>query len=244
MPIVWTIAARGRAIRDIDENAATLGETDSDMQWPDPMALFAQFVADGFAVPLESGRAVLFRPERMPADFARDEQVWTVQVDGLHPGYARVVANLLRAPGLDVAIVASSDGGDGVALATDMPYPPGPALRRVDYEYVPPDPYTMPGGRRLELSFRRPLTPDASARLGERLQSWIDVVWRSGFALQGEAPGDCGAIPAWPYPHDPNTQAVDFEQVFLVDEACFASVLAFAERLLDERIDIAAVRVE
>ena len=98
--------------------------------------------------------------------------------------------------------------------------------------------------RHVEFSFVQPLATELREKVCAQLQVWIDVVWRSGFAPQGERPGDCGAIPTVAYPYDSHTVAIDFEQIFRVDEACFSSLVAYANRLASDGTPLSTLRIE
>ena len=100
MPILWKATAEGKTIRYLEANARALGESNPDFEWPDPIELLATFVAHGFAVPLDGITPRLEVVEVKP-ELAASRQHWHMKVDALHPGYARVLDNLLRAPGTD-----------------------------------------------------------------------------------------------------------------------------------------------
>lgn len=244
MPVIWTITAQGEALRTLEDHAAALGVRDPDLEWPDPVALFAQFVDLGFAVP-QGGPVPRFELIDTRAEPAADRHRWTARVDGLHSGYARVIENLLRAPGTgEVSIdTAYEPGGEGHRVDTRSSYPPPPSERRFELDYRRPDPSVMQRDRHVALNFHSPMTAALRETVCADLQVWIEAVWRSGFAPQGEHPSQCGAIPTVAYAYDAHAVAIDFEQVFRVDEACFASLLAYANRLVDGGQGVASLLI-
>jgi hypothetical protein len=245
MPILWKATAQGKTIRHLEANARALGESNPDFEWPDPIELLAMFVAHGFAVPLDGMTPRLEVVEIKP-ELAASRQHWHMKVDALHPGYARVLDNLLRAPGTDDVSFWESDlqRMEERRVEAAVTYPPTPRDRHFELSYCPPDPNVMQRDRHVEFSFVQPLATELREKVCAQLQVWIDVVWRSGFAPQGERPGDCGAIPTVAYPYDSHTVAIDFEQIFRVDEACFSSLVAYANRLASDGTPLSTLRIE
>lgn len=240
----WQVFAQGVALRHLKANA-TPETRDPDLEWPDPVRQFADFVRAGFCVRVNDADAV-FELEQVHADVQALRQIWRAQVAHLHPAYARVLVNLLRAPGLQAVIEADLPSHAApLRLDTGVPYPqcdPGQTAP-FEYRYTPPSATTMVRERQLQLVFRNPLTPAQAGAVCTALESWVDVVWRSGFAPDDTHPGNAGTLPVAPYRFDPQTVAVDFEQIFRVDERCFDSVLAYAQRLVAAGLALDYVQV-
>lgn len=245
MSETWTISASGTAIRFIFANAQALGEHDPDREWPDPIDMFAEFVKNGFAVPFGEQAAEFEVLSREPL-LDRNEQHWTVRVRGLHPGYAHVLENLLRAPGSESFTITatSKESPEPRRLDTRVDYPPVPPIEDFTWDYQPPDDEGIVHERRAALEFLSPLQDEVSEAICAALDSWITIVWRSGFAPDDMSPSECGTMPTAAYPFDPTTIAVDFEGIFLVDEACFASLAAYANQLVKTRHALKAVQIE
>lgn len=240
----WTIKAEGEAVRYLTAN--TTAETrDPDLEWPDPVDMFSAFVKAGFCVPVVDNARAVFDVEHIDADVKALRQSWRVRVEHLHPAYARVLSNLLRAAGLDVVVETDDPSGAGrVRLDTGVAYPElAPEQMAFERRYAPPSETAMVRERTLNLVFRDELVPAQIQDVCKSLGSWVEVVWRSGFAPDGAHPSSAGTLPVTPKCIDARTVAVEFQQIFIVDDRCFASAYAYARRLDESGLRLEYVQV-
>lgn len=242
---LWTIHAHGEALRHLEDNAEGTAERIPDLEWADPLPLFASAVERGLMVEANDSRQPqVFRLIDVVREPAKLQQRWRVEVANLHPGYARVLANLLRAPGCEAISVTETEGADGATreLELSVPYPRAERGVPPEFRYTPPETEAIVRERSLRVTVGPGALDPGS--LVEDLDAWSELVWRSGFAPDGRDPSDAGTFPAGAYVYDPTTVAVDFEGVFLVDEAAFESPLRWAQRMHARGAGIAWLEVE
>jgi hypothetical protein len=240
---LWTVDARGEALKHLEGRSEGSTPRARDLEWSDPLPLFASAVARGLAVEAGDAETQVFRIVDVCWESSTLRQRWRAEVANLHPGYARVLANLLRAPGCDAIMVTETDGTDGHSRPLDLavPYPRAPRSQAPEFRYSPPEPQAILRQRSLRLAIgSAALDP---AELVPDLDLWSELVCRSGFAPSGRDPRDAGTFPAGAYVSDRMSVAVDFEGIFLVDEAAFESPLRWAQRLLTRGLAITSLEV-
>ena len=237
MTKIWTVTARGEAVRNIDSNAVALGISEEvDWMYEAPVLIFEAFVKNGFAVPYQGLEPCFEVLESLP-DLERNEHRWTVRVAGIHPGYVRVLDNMYRAPGTTEVEIREQDGE---ILDPHVAYPEMPSIQGFDYQ--PPDPNGRMRNCHVFLTFAEALSDFDT--ICSQLETWVCVVWSSGFTPEGMHPGDAGTLPDGVYPFDPNTVAIDYSEIFKVDEACFASLIAYANLLNCKGKTVVELRIE
>jgi hypothetical protein len=139
---LWTVDARGEALKHLEGRSEGSTPRARDLEWSDPLPLFASAVARGLAVEAGDAETQVFRIVDVCWESSTLRQRWRAEVANLHPGYARVLANLLRAPGCDAIMVTETDGTDGHSRPLDLavPYPRRREARLLNSAIHPPNP--------------------------------------------------------------------------------------------------------
>lgn len=243
------ITAMGENVRYLEPNADALGIDDPERVTPDPVELWTQLIGRGFADRSElayerPGIAVVSRQ----FDSQREEQYWCLEAARLDPGLLRILGNLLRSAGIDDFEIRVLKQQDAIAAYSPgetegLSYPHIAPPAAVSWEYTPPDEDGMVRNRTLHVELSEPFDPALMTHLREDLDLWIEVTCRSGFCPPGEEPAKSGALPTFAYALDPQTMAVDFEELFVVDEACFESIASYLHRLLAQGVGVRSASI-
>lgn len=243
------IAARGENVRYLEPNATALGIDDPERVTPDPIELWAQLIGRGFADRNELASA---RPDvkiiSRDFDNQREQQHWRLAAASFDHGLLRILGNLLRSAGIDDFELRIFKQQDSIANYSPkelagMTYPQIAPPAVVVWDYTPPDEDDFVRSRTLNIELSEPFDNALMARMREDLDVWIEVTCRSGFCPAGEDPANSGALPTFAYALDPQTMAVDFEGLFVVDEACFDSIASYLHRLLAQGVAVRSAQM-
>jgi hypothetical protein len=242
------IIATGGRLADIEENAA-LAENPPVDTFPDLVRFFASFVNEGFAV---SNGNQYAKPsmtiDSVEFDAETVTQRWVASVQFLDTGYLRVLDNLLRTLELDSLQITlrQIENAANVRQVIDARLLAYPKLRvkpSFEVDYVAPPTDVSLQSRKVQIEFRHHLAKDEAARYCESLNSWSELVGRSGFCPADLDPGDCGAMPSFAYQYDPQTIELGFEEYFVFDEACFVSVIAYFMNVDNGNANVGMIRI-
>jgi hypothetical protein len=242
------IIATGGLLADIEENAAHADNPPLDT-YPDLVRFFSSFINEGFAV--SSGNQYArpsFKIDSAEFDAETVTQRWVASVNFLDSGYLLVLDNLLRTLGLaSLQIVMHHVGASAnersAINARLFEYPKLRTKPSFEIDYVAPPSDVSLQSRKVQIEFRHHLSGEEAARYCESLNCWSELVGRSGFCPKDVNPQEAGAMPSFAYQYDPQTIELGFEEYFVIDEACFASVIAYFMHVENGNADVGLIRI-
>ncbi|KWO58674.1 hypothetical protein WM28_32655 [Burkholderia ubonensis] len=225
------ITGHGMGVAHLEKNAkGTLLET-SDLVMSDPIPLFAQYIDLGFYMP-DLGKNIKASVEVVSSkwDPAGEAQHWILAIGNMPEGQLRIAANLLAAMGIrsNIVQIEEFDGGsvertlivDQGAWPKRLVEPPFTFVQMLDER-------DAIRGCEVQIEFEQPLTKDVAAPICTSIETWANVVARSGFAPPGIDPANAGTFASGTYQYDSHTIASSFDYVFRVDFACFDALGAY-----------------
>lgn len=242
------IIATGGLLAEIEENAAPEGDTPTDT-FPDLVKLFASFINEGFAVSSGNKYAQpLVKLESAEFDAETTTQRWVSNIHFLDAGYLLVLDNLLRVLNLDsLQISWRPVSGAGIERrildARQFDYPKLAVKPPFEVDYVAPPRDVTPTSRTVQIEFRHHLVKEEANRFCESLNRWSELVARSGFCPKDVDPMHAGAMPSFAYQYDPQTIELGFEEYFVIDEACFVSLIAYFTHVDGGQADVGLIRI-
>jgi hypothetical protein len=236
------IEARGEALHYLEPNATALRIDDPDDRvGPDPVLLWLRMATAGFADdPVEGAPRLAL----LGSDFDHRQhlQRWLIDAENLDRGQLRVVRNLLIASGV-AEVAMYLEGSQQPLPLHELGFPASATPPGVAWDYTPPDEDDIVRHRLLHIELACAHDVALARRLCDDLDTWIEVVCRSGWCPDDAEPAEAGAMPCAAYALDSHTLAVEFDGFFRVDEACFDAIAAYAHRLHAMDIQVAAITV-
>lgn len=225
------IAGYGKGVAYLEENAAGTTRESSDLVMSDPIPLFARYINLGFYTPdgREHNKASI-GVVSSTYDPVSEVQRWVLDIENMSEEPLRIAANLLMAAGIQSGIEQVTEVG-GVIARRSLIMDRGPWSDRL----VEP-PFTLVQnldgrdsihGCEVQVEFDQSLTKETVGPICMSIETWANVVARSGFAPPETDPANAGTFPSGTYQFDSHTIASGFDYVFRVDLACFDALIAY-----------------
>ncbi|MGI0508496.1 hypothetical protein [Burkholderia cepacia] len=229
------ITGRGMGVAYLEKNAEGTSLETSDLVMSDPLPLFAGYIDLGFYVSdAREHRRASAKVVSSTWDPAGETQRWRVATDHLPAWQWRVATNLLAAMGIRSSIVhveepdANAVERELVVDQGEWPRPPVDApfafVQTLDWR-------DSIRGCEVQIEFDQPLTKEAATPICAAIETWANVVARSGFAPPGVDPANAGTFASGTYQYDSHTIASSFDYVFRVDPACFDALVGYLSRI-------------
>ncbi|AKM02735.1 MULTISPECIES: hypothetical protein [Burkholderia cepacia complex] len=229
------ITGQGMGVAYLEKNAEGTSLETSDLVMSDPMPLFARYIDLGFYVS-DSGENRHASVEVMSStwDPASETQRWCLATEHMPDWQLRIATNLLAAMGIRSSIVQVEEFDVGLverALVVDQGAWPQPLVEAPFTFARQLDERDSIRGCEVHIEFDQPLTKDVAAPICTEIETWANVVARSGFAPPGIDPANAGTFASGPYQYDSHTIASSFDYVFRVDLACFDALVGYLSRM-------------
>jgi|GEM_PF-3962824 len=206
---------------------------------PDPVQAFVIAAQHGmFAHPLTepwTSKAELVRKE---VKLAERQQTWLVRLRNIDTGALLVLANMLQARVLDsVEIKSASSDEEGLSVPhftsiSALAFPRIVQQRSFIVDYEMPDRTSRE--RYLQITFKREADEFAD-EVYSALENWAKLLMLGGYPGPDMRPYQSAAVAEPAFLLDPNTIQLEFPDLFLCDEECFAAIVN-CTRVIDHSI--------
>ncbi|RXV65192.1 hypothetical protein D1006_34155 [Burkholderia stabilis] len=229
------ITGQGMGVAYLEKNAEGTSLETSDLVMSDPMLLFARYIGLGFYVN-DSGENRKASAEVMSStwDPASETQRWRLVTEYMPEWQLRIATNLLAAMGIRSSIVLVEElqaSWVERALAADQGAWPQPLVGAPFAFAQELDERDSIRECEVQIEFDQPLTKDVATPICTAIETWANVVARSGFAPPGIDPANAGTFASGTYQYDSHTIASGFDYVFRVDLACLDALVGYLSRM-------------